>query len=409
MRDKLSQWLLFSLTWPATVIYGITAQTSLLFCQTKDNPAIHNYYSTGKTPELSVIAVGDVMLGSWVTPIINARGVDYPFEKTARYIQSATFAIANLEAPFTLDGKPFEKKFNFKVPPAHSAGLRSAGFDIVTLANNHILDYGETGLHSTIGTLREVGLEHCGAGSNLEEAHRPAVLHSDGKKVAFFGYSMTYPKQFYAKVDSAGTAYPEPELMAANLQAWRDSVDFIVVSFHWGAEKSETPKDYQIFFAHLAIDNGADLVLGHHPHVLQGLEIYRNRLIAYSLGNFAFGSYSKYATDSIILKVYLNHEGLFYARCLPINVDNREVEFQPVVVEGERREKTLSKLRKLSLSLNQRDIIDPSGMIWGNWHTFYNEWLVDKVIRGYLPLLSTDKFPDRRQESRGYGGSLKWN
>jgi poly-gamma-glutamate synthesis protein (capsule biosynthesis protein) len=401
MRDKLSQWLLFSLTWQATTFFGSIVQTSALFSQPKENPAIQDFYSTGKTPELSVIGVGDVMLGSWVTPILSDQGIDYPFEKTARYIQSATFSIANLEAPFTTGGEPFEKRFNFKVPPAHSAGLRNAGFDVVTLANNHTLDYGETGLRSTIGTLKEIGLEHCGAGLNLEEAHRPAVLHSGGKKVAFFGYSMTFPKEFYAKPDSAGTAYPEPELMAANLQAWRDSVDFVVVSFHWGAEKSETPKDYQIFFAHMAIDNGADLVLGHHPHVLQGLEIYKNRLIAYSLGNFAFGSYSKYATESIVLKVYLNQEGLFYARCLPINVDNREVEFQPVVVDGERGQQIISKLRKLSVPLNDRDIIDPSGMVWGTWHSFYNTWLIDKVIQGYSPALSSlDASPSEDQELR---------
>ena len=183
--------------------------------------------------------------------------------------------------------------------------------------------------------------------------------------------------------------------MSASLKAWEDSVDFIVVSFHWGAEKSETPKDYQFFFAHLAIDSGADLVLGHHPHVLQGLEIYKNRLIAYSLGNFAFGSYSRFATDSIILNVYLTDDGLFYARCIPINVDNREVEFQPDFLIGEQGQAVVSKLMKLSLPLNShQDILDHSGFVWGEWQTFHHEWLFDQVLNAYWPALSQRELLD---------------
>ena len=341
------------------------------------------------------IAVGDVMLGSWVTPVLEEHGSSYPFENTLVYLRNADLAIANLEAPFTRDGEPFEKKFNFKVPPKHAVGLRAAGFDVVTLANNHIMDYGETGLNSTIETLDRIGVKYCGAGPNLNKAHAPAVLETQGRRVAFFGYSMTFPKEFYAKDDSSGTAYPEPELMSASLSAWEDSVDFIVVSFHWGAEKSETPKDYQIFFAHLAIDSGADLVLGHHPHVLQGLEIYKNRLIAYSLGNFAFGSYSRFATDSIILNVYLTDDGLFYARCIPINVDNREVEFQPDFLTGEQGRAIVSKLMKLSLPLNShRDILDHSGFVWGEWQMFHHEWLFDQVLNAYWPALSQRELLD---------------
>jgi poly-gamma-glutamate synthesis protein (capsule biosynthesis protein) len=162
--------------------------------------------------------------------------------------------------------------------------------------------------------------------------------------------------------------------MAANLSEWDQKVDYIVASFHWSAEKLEIPKDYQIFMAHLAIDSGADLVLGHHPHVLQGLELYKNKLIAYSLGNFAFGSYSSYAADSIILKVNLNSEGLFYAHCLPLNVNNSEIEFQPQVLEGARKEAVIAKLKKLSADLNGgRNIIEDSGLIFGSWSTLHDE------------------------------------
>jgi len=347
--------------------------------------------SIKSNPGISLAAVGDVMLGSWVIPVLAEHGADYPFKKTYRYLETADVAIANLEAPFTEDTVAFEKKFNFKVPPKYARGLLSGGFDVVTLANNHIMDFGEGGLLSTIQTLDRIGIKHCGAGQDLHEAHQPAVIESNGKKIAFFGYSMTFPTEFYARKDSSGTAYPEPELMQHALEVWENFVDFTVVSFHWSAEKRDTPKDYQTYFAHLAIDSGADLILGHHPHVLQGIELYKNRLIAYSLGNFAFGSYSKNAVDSIILKAYLNDDGLQYAQCIPINVDNREIEFQPALLNGKRKEAVLSNLSKLSLDLNNgRNILDDSGIILGDWADFHGDWLLNIVVSSFWNSTSTE-------------------
>jgi len=347
------------------------------------SPSLCLFAQTPKADEnVSIIGVGDVMLGSWVIPILQREGVSYAFRETSPYLRSGDVAIANLEAPFTTDGEPFEKKFNFKVPPELASGLKEAGVSVVTLANNHIMDYGEIGLLSTIETLKNVQIQYCGAGRNLAEANQPAIVNIRGKTVAFFGYSMTFPTEFYAGPDSSGAAYPEPSLLQKTLTAWEQHVDYSVVSFHWSAEKLEIPKDYQIHFAHLAIDSGADLVLGHHPHVLQGFEIYKNRLIAYSLGNYVFGSYSEYATDSIILKVYLNDNGLFYAYCAPINVNNAEVEFQPRVLTGEKGRHVIQKLQKLSMDLNQgRNVITESGLIFGDWASFYEDWLMELALR----------------------------
>jgi len=370
----------------------------MCFCFGNSQPATAQIYfkfeparSIKSNPGISLAAVGDVMLGSWVIPVLAEHGADYPFKKTYRYLETADVAIANLEAPFTEDTVAFEKKFNFKVPPKYAMGLLSGGFDVVTLANNHIMDFGEGGLLSTIQTLDRIGIKHCGAGQDLHEAHQPAVIESKGKKIAFFGYSMTFPTEFYARKDSSGTAYPEPELMQHALEVWENFVDFTVVSFHWSAEKRDTPKDYQTYFAHLAIDSGADLILGHHPHVLQGIELYKNRLIAYSLGNFAFGSYSKNAVDSIILKAYLNDDGLQYAQCIPINVDNREIEFQPALLNGKRKEAVLSNLSKLSLDLNNgRNILDDSGIILGDWADFHGDWLLNIVVSSFWNSSSTE-------------------
>ncbi len=340
--------------------------------QPREIPPYH-FENLTKQAEISIAAAGDLMLGSHVISVIKARGVYYPFAATSSHLKSADVAIVNLEAPFTERGTPFEKKFNFKVPPEFAKGLQLSGIDVVNLANNHILDFGKEGLISTMITLDTVDVKYSGAGMNLEHAHKPAIVERRGKKIAFFGYSMTFPTEFYATANSSGTAYPEPELMQRTIAAWRDSVDFIVTSFHWSAELADTPKPYQIEFAHYAIDSGADLVLGHHPHILQGLEIYKNRLIAYSLGNYAFGSYSQQAVDSIILKVYLRKEGLYSAHCVPINVDNIEVEFQPQVLEGKRRQNVISTLNKLSRPLNDgKELVADTGLILGDWSNFYS-------------------------------------
>ena len=334
---------------------------------------------------VSIAAVGDLMLSSWAIPVLRAKGTDYPYLNTRAILNSADAAIANLEAPFTEAGEPFEKKFNFKVPPEFARSLKTAGINVVNLANNHIMDFGVSGLESTIETLYKYGVQHSGAGMNIEAAHVPAVLNLDGKRVAFFGYSMTFPTEFYAKEDSAGTAYPEAEQMVRDISNWKGKVDFVIASFHWSAEKRDTPKDYQIYFAHLAIDSGADLVLGHHPHVLQGIELYKNKLIAYSVGNYAFASYSKSAFDSIILKVYLNARGLFLGYCVPINVDNRYVEFQPKLLQGEERQAVITKLQRLSRPLNGgREIIENSGFIFGGWADFGQDLLRQTAVKSFF-------------------------
>ncbi|HNR68184.1 MAG TPA: CapA family protein [bacterium] len=318
------------------------------------------------TPHLlRLAAVGDLMLGSWVVDKIRRDGVDYPFDSTRVIIQSADVAIANLEAPFTAGGQQFpDKTYTFRVPPEFSRGVQRAGFDVVTLANNHILDYGCEGLADTRAALDAVGILHSGAGPNRQHACQPVYWQQGETRVAFIGYSFTYPTEFWATKSGCGTCHPSEQMVEETLHQARAQADWVVVSFHWGEEKRTTPKDYQIYFAHLAIDNGADLVLGHHPHVLQGMEVYRNRLIAYSLGNYAFGSYSPSARDSAILKVILDDNGLLYARVIPVSVTNHFVEFQPRILNGAEAARIIADLNRLSAPLNKgRDILAEDGSL----------------------------------------------
>jgi len=326
---------------------------------------------------ISIAAVGDVMYGNHTISYIKKHGTGYPFVPTQAILQKANVAFANLEAPFTTTGTKFDKRFTFKVPPKYASGLNEAGFDVVTLANNHMLDYGIEGLSNTIKTLDSIGVAFCGAGLDLKQAREPALIERDGFRIAVLGYSMTFPREFWASDSTGGTCYPHYDYMKKSIQQCESLADFTIVTFHWGSELKNYPKQYQKDYAYLAIDNGADLVLGHHPHVLQGLEIYKNRLIAYSLGNFSFASYSARATESIILKTHLSEAGLLYAKVIPISVNNSEVAFQPKPLTGAGADTVIAHLRAFSEPLNLKSIIDKSGYIWGDWSTLSNNCVIN--------------------------------
>ena len=313
---------------------------------------------------LTLTAVGDVMMGGRVIPVIRKQGRDYPFDATREHLSKSDLAIANLEAPFGTGGTPFDKKYTFMVPPEFAPALKQAGLDLLTLANNHILDYGPDGLYSTMEVLDTLGLAYCGAGKNRLQAENPAILQAGERRIAFLAYSMTYPSEFWATSTEPGTAYPDIDRMVRTIEALADSTDKVIVTFHWGGELKTAPKGYQQLYAHKAVDAGADMVIGHHPHVLQAIELYRGRLIAYSLGNFVFGSYSNKTKSSAILKAYFNDSGFLLAEVIPLSVDNYAVEFQPTPLEGEARRAVLDELNTISFELNGgKHIIRPSGLI----------------------------------------------
>lgn len=303
------------------------------------------------TSSVTILAVGDVMMGASMEPSIRERGSDHPFAGTASAIRRADIAICNLEAPFGTKGKPFKKRFTFLVPPSYAGAMCRAGFDVVALANNHMMDYGPEPLKETIAVLDSLGIAHSGAGLNLSQARRPAVVERNGLKVAFLSYSKVYPAEFWATARRAGTAPGESSYVRGDVAAAKKESDLVVVSFHWGAELMDTPKQYQKDLAHLAIDSGADLVLGHHPHILQGMEVYKGKLIAYSLGNFAFGSRSRRCTESVMLEVGLARNGAREARIIPVCVDNLKTCFQPTIAFGAEGRAILDNLKRISKPL----------------------------------------------------------
>jgi poly-gamma-glutamate synthesis protein (capsule biosynthesis protein) len=178
------------------------------------------------------------------------------------------------------------------------------------------------------------------------------------KRIAFLAYSKTLPSQFYAGHGRAGTAPGVESLYIVDISKAKAVADYVVVSFHWGTEKASTPRSYQVAAARRAIDAGADVVIGHHPHVLQGIERYKNGVIFYSIGNFAFGSMSRSSDVSVIAKVTLEN-GIKEVEVMPLNVSNREIRFQPKILTGKRALDVIGRLNRLSQQFRTK--INPAG------------------------------------------------
>jgi len=226
------------------------------------------------------------------------------------------------------------KQFTLRAGPIAAEALKQANIRVVTLANNHSMDFGPLALKDTLDALEENGILATGAGMDLDDARAPAFLKVRGKTLAFLSYSLTFPLEFFASPRRPGTAPGYTEYVKADIEKVRPAADLVIVSFHWGAELMTAAKDYQVELGHNAIDWGADLVLGHHPHVLQEIEIYRGRMIAYSLGNFVFGSESNRTNSSMILLLTFRGKGLVKVEAVPLDVNNYRVKYRPRVLSG---------------------------------------------------------------------------
>ncbi len=311
---------------------------------------------SSQNDEITIVAAGDTMLGSWVEQVIADSGYDYPFRHLKSFLSDADIFFTNLEAPFGTSGEPFQKKFTFRVNPDLIKVLNAGKINLVSLANNHVMDYGQSGLQETITSLKENHIRYAGAGMNVRQARQPAILQLHGARIGFLAYSLTFPEAFWATDSSAGTCFPYEEYVFRDVAELKKKCDLVLVSCHWGQELRREPKAYQIHFAHQLIDKGADIVLGHHPHVIQGMEIYNGKLVAYSLGNFIFGSYSENATESVLLKIRWKRKGVMKIQILPISVYNKEVEFQPIPLTGAAKQAFFMNFKQLTMELNRDSI-----------------------------------------------------
>ena len=272
-------------------------------------------------------AVGDVMLGRSVGWRMEAEGPAMPFAGVRDILVGADIAVANLESAVGVTGTAESKAYTFRAPPVAAEALALAGFDLVSLANNHSLDYGPQSLAETRALLAGKGILSPGAGPDRAAAHAPATIERKGLTVTFLAYVTVPvegtgfdPRVWTATDDAPGVAWLDIPTMVEDIQAARREADLVVVLLHFGLEWELEPSEAQREQARAAIDAGATLVVGAHPHVLQEVEAYGDGLIAYSLGNFVFDGFWDPANDSAILLVELTAAGVAGWEMVPISI-----------------------------------------------------------------------------------------
>ena len=235
-------------------------------------------------------------------------------------LKDADIAMVNLECPVTTRGHKVEKPFNFRMNPRFLTALLNTGINIVNIANNHIFDYGSEGLFDTISYLDSIGIQHVGGGRTKAEAQQPVIIDVRGVRIGFLAYYGGGEAPTATK-SGPGVARRDIGLIGSTIRTLktRDSVDFVVVNLHWGTEKADSPDGSQRMFAHQVIDAGADALIGHHPHVLQGIERYKKGVIVYSLGNFIFGGNNRSTYDTGLFEIRLANDSVEYG-FIPVGI-----------------------------------------------------------------------------------------
>jgi poly-gamma-glutamate synthesis protein (capsule biosynthesis protein) len=270
-------------------------------------------------PAATLIAVGDIRLDGPVGQAILESGPQAPTAGVMPWLKG-DIVFGNLETAITQRGERAAKIFNFRSHPKRLKALCAAGFTVINLANNHVMDFGAKGLLDTLKALDKEGMARVGAGKDLEEARKPVFLEAGGVKVGLLGLTSTQPEFMWARRARPGVAYSDFDRFPYWIREAKRSCDVLVVSFHGGTERAEAPNEVQRAFGRAAVDAGADIVLGHHPHVLQSVELRNGKPILYSLGNFLFVSPTPSTRLRVIARITLSRGGVRGIDFVPVEI-----------------------------------------------------------------------------------------
>jgi poly-gamma-glutamate synthesis protein (capsule biosynthesis protein) len=317
--------------------------------------------SPGATPtpsrlgSVTLNAVGDLMLERDIITLMDMHGSAWPYDAVRHLLADADITIGNMEGTFSERGVADNKLYTFRTPPRHAAGLAQAGFDVVSLANNHAMDYGDVALADTLAALDAAGVRHSGAGENAAAARRPVVLETNGLRIAFLSYNAV-TESTPAGPSSPGVAWGDEPTIRADVAAARQLADLVVVSLHAGTEYVDAPSGVQRQLGRAAIDAGAALVLGHHAHVFQGWQRYGQGVFVLGLGNFVFDlDFDDYQTlgprpfQTAVLHIELTGEGVTKVEARPVFID--PAQNRPVVPDGETLRAIEARIEMLNAAL----------------------------------------------------------
>ncbi|MNB76083.1 Capsule biosynthesis protein CapA [compost metagenome] len=294
---------------------------------------------------------GDVIFAGKVAELLQKKGYDYSYSALDGMFKKDDLTVVNLETPITTGGVgAADKQFVFKGAPAALDALKAAGVDAVNLANNHTLDQGEQGLLDTLSHLSSRGIPYVGAGRNSKEAYTAQYFERNGIKIALLGFTRVIPRSDWtagAAKPGLAAVYDSTEALKT-ISAVKKKADIVVVVVHWGKERVEQYDSTQQTLGRSFIDAGADLVIGGHPHVLQGIEPYKGKWIAYSTGNFIFTRSTTPATwETAVFQAECSIKGECSLTLHPMDAELG----QPVPMNDADGQLLLSKVQSLSAGL----------------------------------------------------------
>jgi len=275
---------------------------------------------------LTATMVGDIMLGRYVEKATDEHGYDHPFEYVKPYFENSDYVSGNFENPIVLDEDTpaVDKSINLKTSKKSVKALDNANFTVVTLANNHMLDYGIEGLEDTISTFENAKTDFVGAGENLESAKKIKYSDVNGVTIATLGFNDFFEDDSRAKGAKGGVLAANPEYFIPMIDEAKKNADLVFVNIHWGAEYENEPHPRQVELAHAISDAGADAIIGHHPHVLSTVEMYNDTAIFYSLGNFVFDQGWSRTHDTALVQYNLYKDGTGEFEIIPATIKNAQ-------------------------------------------------------------------------------------
>jgi poly-gamma-glutamate capsule biosynthesis protein CapA/YwtB (metallophosphatase superfamily) len=326
-RNKLVLIVLFVIMgiFSFVVFEGINNKDDLFFAPRDYREVEINLNDIKDEPVTSLIAVGDISYSRGVERVVKRQGdLYYPFLKIGDYLSTSDILFGNLETTIREGRQILDNEMVFRSNPGTEIILKDVGFSILSLANNHIPDFGQKGVLDTISYLDNVNVEHVGAGENIGEANSAVYIEKNDTIFSFLAYndSDVVPVSYEASENRAGTAFMRMDNLQDAVKEAKSKSDFVIVSMHSGIEYVYEPNKSQVNFAKAAVDAGADLVIGHHPHVVQTMEKYKGKYIFYSLGNFIFDqAWSEETKEGLIIKIFFQSD------------DIKRIDFKPVVSE----------------------------------------------------------------------------
>ncbi len=318
-------------------------------------------FSKNSSGTFSVLFLGDILLAKNAEAMIRVHGSDHPFSGVQSELSEYTFCVANLETPVTsrgsilVPGKPFIFRIDKDIADTISALEPSC----LLIGNNHIMDYGAEGMRDTIKWINSKGWQHCGAGENLEQSHKPSIFQYGNVRVVLFSYNERPPRQFYAGEQSPGTASLDRDIIRKDILSYKSPGTVIIINPHWGLEMTYQPTKAQRRLAHEIIDMGADAIIGQHPHFPQSVEVYHGKIIFYSLGNFIAGYHHPALMDNIAAALHINREAeIQRVEIIPVNGKYQETGYTASILSGKRAGSILRHINTMSKDFGVKMIYD---------------------------------------------------